>query len=160
MCFLDAVFPGAGLALEELGSCSTFLVALLVGFGASESELWRVLLLLSEDLDGTGGLLSFWLLGILSFEESSPEDEDESEEESLESPESLESLELESDGGNGVLLAALSTFLSAFLLEPFPDEEEELEEELSLSLSDEEESEEPDEVSLALESEDSFAFLV
>lgn len=160
MCFLNALFPGAGLALVESGSCSTFLVALLVGFGASESELWRVLLL-SEDLDGTGGLLSFCLLGILSFEESSPEDEDESEEESL---------ELESDGGNGVLLAALSTFSSAFLLEPFPDEEEELEEELSLSLSDdslseesdsdEEESEEPDEVSLALESEDSFAFLV
>ena len=154
MCFLG--FPGAGLALDELGSCSTSSVALLVGFGASESELWRVVLLLSE---GTVALLSFFFLGLSSSEESSLEGD--------ELEESLESLELESDGGNGVLLAVLRAFLSAFLPVSFPDEEDELEEESSLSLSedplseesDSDESEESDEDSLVLESEDSFAFL-
>lgn len=154
MCFLG--FPGAGLALDESGSCSTCSVALLVGFGASESELWRVVLLLSE---GTVALLSFFFLGLSSSEESSLEGD--------ELEESLESLELESDGGNGVLLAVLRAFLSAFLPVSFPDEEDELEEESSLSLSedplseesDSDESEESDEDSLVLESEDSFAFL-
>lgn len=122
---------------------------MLVGFDASESELWlwRVVLL-SE--------VSFFLeVCVLFLFDSSSEDE------SLESSELLELLE--SDGGSGVLVAFFSAFLSAFLPESDPDEEEDELDESELSLSDEslsdDEDDEDDEESLALESDDNLAFL-
>ena len=104
------------------------------------------MVLVSED---DAGLSSFF-----SSEESLSEDE--------------ESLELESDGGNGVFTAALRDFLSAFFAGLFsePDDEEESEDE-SLSeesLSDESESgeeelEDSEDDSLDLDSVDNLAFL-
>lgn len=106
---------------------------LLVGFCASESELWRVLLL-SEDAFADPDDLLFFLADESSSEELSSEDESE---ESLELLELPESLELESDLGKGVLIAVFRVFSSDFLGESFSssDDEEESEDE-SLSLSD------------------------
>ena len=108
------------------------------------------MVLVSED---DAGLSSF------SFEESSSE-------ESLSEDE--ESLELESDGGNGVFTAALRDFLSAFfagLLSESDDEEESEDESLSEeslseeSESDDEDSEDSEDESLDLDSVDNLAFL-
>ena len=108
------------------------------------------MVLVSED---DAGLSSF------SFEESSSE-------ESLSEDE--ESLELESDGGNGVFTAALRDFLSAFFAGLFSesvDEEESEDESLSEeslseeSESDEEELEDSEDDSLDLDSVDNLAFL-
>ena len=103
---------------------------------------------MSEDDEG----FSFFF----SFEECS------SEESLSEDEESLESLELESDGGNGVFTAALRDFLSAFfagLFSDSDDEEESEDESLSEeSESDEEESEDSEDESL--DSADNLAFLL
>lgn len=111
------------------------------------------MVLVSEDDDG----LSFFF----SFEESS------SEESLSEDEESLESLELESDGGNGVFTAATRDFLSAFFAGLFSESDDEEPEDESLSEeslseeseSDEEEPEDSEDESLDLDSVENLAFL-
>lgn len=135
-CFLAGPLVGAGLALEELVDFMSSAV-LLVAFFASESELWRVVLLSAEEA------------GVIESFASLLPSEDESDEESS---------ELESDSGSGVLVAVLRAFLSSFLVVPFSDSDEESEEELESDedeLSSLEESDSDSEESLLSLSEES-----